>query len=57
MKLYGITMEHWNGSMYSFNPSKDIMLYFSKSIRDKDLSKLVSDADTNYTAFEIETED
>ncbi|SDB77169.1 hypothetical protein SAMN05192581_101836 [Bacteroides ovatus] len=57
MKLYGITMEHWNGSMYSFNPSEDIMLYFSKSIRDKDLSKLVSDADTNYTAFEIETED
>ncbi len=29
--------------------------YYPK--RDKDLSKLVSDADTNYTTFEIETED
>lgn len=57
MKLYGITMEHWNGSIYSFNPSEDIMLFFSKSIRNKVMSKLVSDADTNYTVFEIETED
>ncbi|MEQ2409035.1 hypothetical protein AAAU27_13230 [Bacteroides ovatus] len=29
--------------------------YYPK--RDKDLSKLVSDADTNYTTFETETED
>lgn len=57
MKLYGIIIEYWNGIMYSFNPSEDIMLYFSKNIRDKDLSELVSDADTNYTAFETETED
>lgn len=57
MKLYGITIEHWNGSMYSFNPSEDIMLYFSKSIRDKVMLKLVSDEDVIYTSFEIETED
>lgn len=49
--------KYWNGSRYSTALNEDVLLYFSKGLRDSKMNQLVNDGDVTFTEFEIETED